>query len=160
MGLPSPATLLLNDPVRGIMPIINRALIGINNDDEHYRALVKRQMKNDKNHDPPRNYASIPTVSTIEVQCKDGGPWNHETIERKGNHNHINISYTIGVTKMGQLITRNNKHVKPKQITAKQHLQDQTDKHIVTVPFEDFLKEQEKQTQTSHIYTQNEQLEC
>ena len=46
------------------MPIIHRPLIGLNNDDKHYEALVKRQMKNDKNHNSPRMYASIPIGST------------------------------------------------------------------------------------------------
>ena len=45
LGLPSPTTLLFNHPIRGIMPIINRPPIDLNNDDEHYEALVKRQMK-------------------------------------------------------------------------------------------------------------------
>ena len=41
------------------MSTINRPPIGINNDDEHSKALVKRQTKNDKNHDISRNYALI-----------------------------------------------------------------------------------------------------
>ena len=44
-GLPSSATLLFNHPIRGIMSTINRPLIGINNNDEQYEALVKRQTK-------------------------------------------------------------------------------------------------------------------
>ena len=32
------------------------------------------------------------------------------------------------------------------------------DKHIVTDPLEDILKQLEKQTHTSHIFTQNKQL--
>ena len=44
-GLPSPATLLFNFPTRGIMPLVNRLPISLNNDDEHYQALVKRQTK-------------------------------------------------------------------------------------------------------------------
>ena len=36
-GLPSPATLLFNCPIRGVMPILNRLLISpINDDDEHH----------------------------------------------------------------------------------------------------------------------------
>ena len=45
LGLPSPTTLLFNHPIRGIMPIINRPLIGLNNNDEHSEALIKRQTK-------------------------------------------------------------------------------------------------------------------
>ena len=37
----SHAILLFNDPIRGIMPIINRPLIGVNNNDEHYETLIK-----------------------------------------------------------------------------------------------------------------------
>ena len=40
-GLPSPATLLFNHPIRSIMPTINRPSTGLSNDDEHYKAWVK-----------------------------------------------------------------------------------------------------------------------
>ena len=50
------------------MPTIYRPPIGVNNDDEHYETLVKRQMKNDKNHDTYRNHAVIPIGSTVAVQ--------------------------------------------------------------------------------------------
>ena len=50
------------------MPTINRLPIGVNNDDEHYQALVKRQTKIDKNHDTSRNYAFIPIGPTVAVQ--------------------------------------------------------------------------------------------
>ena len=69
------------------MPKINKPLIGQNNNDEHYDELVKRQMKNDKNHDTPRIYASIPIGSTVVVQCEDGGPWTHGAVESKGDQN-------------------------------------------------------------------------
>ena len=42
-GLPSPATLLFNCLVRGIMPITDRPPVNPNNDDEHHTALVNRQ---------------------------------------------------------------------------------------------------------------------
>ena len=48
--------------------------------------------------------------------------------------------------------------MRPIQITAKQYLWDQLDKHIITDPFEDILKQLEKQTHTGHTYTQNKQL--
>ena len=94
LGLPSPATLLFNHPVRGIMPIINGPPIGLNNDNEHYEALNMRQMKNDKIHDTSRMYVSIPIGSTVVVQCEDGGSWTHGTVESKGDHNHNDRSYT------------------------------------------------------------------
>ena len=36
-GLSSPATMLLNRPIRGLLPQINRK--PVNNDDTHYEAL-------------------------------------------------------------------------------------------------------------------------
>ena len=59
LGVPSPATVLFNHPIRGIMPIISRLLIGVNNE-EHYEALVNRQTKDDKNQGTPRNYVLFP----------------------------------------------------------------------------------------------------
>ena len=44
-GMPSPATLLFNYPIRGAMPPINRPPGGVNNDDEHYVAFVKDKQK-------------------------------------------------------------------------------------------------------------------
>ena len=43
-------------------------MIGINNNDEHYKALVKETKRNDRNHDTSRNYAFIPIGSTVAVQ--------------------------------------------------------------------------------------------
>ena len=62
LGLPSPATLLFNHPIRGIMAIIYRPLVCLNND------------------------ASIPIGSAAVAQCEDGGLWIHGTIEGKGDH--------------------------------------------------------------------------
>ena len=45
LGLPSPATMIFNCPIRDIMPIISRLPISINNNEEHYDTLVKRQTK-------------------------------------------------------------------------------------------------------------------
>ena len=76
----------------------------------------------------------------------------------KGNHNHNDRSYTIIVTKTGQLITRNSKHVKPTQITAEQYLCDQLDKHIVIDPLDDILGHTEKQTPMNYTYKHKEQF--
>ena len=43
-------------------------------------------------------------------------------IEGKGNHNHHERSYNIHITKTGQLVTGDRKHIKPTQITAEQYL--------------------------------------
>ena len=53
-GLPSPTTTTIHCQIRGIRPIINSPPIVMNDDDEHYEALIKRKMKNYKNHDTPK----------------------------------------------------------------------------------------------------------
>ena len=59
-GLPNPSTLLLNCPSRGIIPIINRVPISIDNDDEHHKALGKRQTKMRRNMILPKIILSFP----------------------------------------------------------------------------------------------------
>ena len=71
-GLPSPATLLFNHPIRCIMPIHPRLPLNSNNNKEHYKALINR-VKNDKNLDTPRNNAFILIGSTVTAQHKDAG---------------------------------------------------------------------------------------
>ena len=45
-GLPGPAMMLFNFPIRGIMPVINRMPAGIDNDDnECHKGIIKRQAK-------------------------------------------------------------------------------------------------------------------
>ena len=50
------------------MPIIKRLSISLDNDDEHYEALVNRQAKNDKKYDTVRNYDLFSIGSTVAVQ--------------------------------------------------------------------------------------------
>ena len=137
--------------IRWIMPIISRPPVGVNNEEEHYEGLVCSQTKDDKNQDTPRNYVSIPTGSTVVVQCEDGGPWTHGTVEGKCDNNHHESSYNINITKTGWLVSRDRKHIKPTQITADQYLQDQLQKHTSTDLLEDILK----QPSTSNMHTIN-----
>ena len=44
-GLPSPVTLLFNCPVLGIIPLMDRKPINIDNDDEHHNNLMHKQGK-------------------------------------------------------------------------------------------------------------------
>ena len=67
-ALPSPATLLFNHPVRGIMPIIDRLPINTNNDDEHHTVLVNRQYRNEQGIDNSKNFVSLPIGYTVAVQ--------------------------------------------------------------------------------------------
>ena len=100
-GLPSSVTMLLNHPIRGIMPIISGPLVDRDNDEEYYEVLVKRQRQNDKKQGTPRNYVSIPIGSTVAVQQKVGGLWTHGTVEGKGDHNHHDKSWNIYITRTG-----------------------------------------------------------
>ena len=42
------------------MSVINRPLVGIDNNEEHQEAIIKRQPKNDKDKDTSQNFVSIP----------------------------------------------------------------------------------------------------
>ena len=59
-GLLRLATLLFNNLVCGVMPVIDRKPIGGDNDDEHHSKLVHRQYKNDTNNGASLVFASIP----------------------------------------------------------------------------------------------------
>ena len=126
-GLPSSTMLLFNPAIRGIMPIFIRPSVNSNNDDEHYEALVERQMKNDKNHNTSGNYATFWLGSTVAVQHEDGGLWTHGTVVGRGDHSH-NMIHIINT---GQPITRNSKNIKATTTTAEQYLQDQKGKKPV-----------------------------
>ena len=87
-GLLSPATLLFNCPVGGVMPVIDRKPIGGDNDDKHHSKLVQRQHKNNKNNDASPVFASISIGSTVAVQQEDGGLWTNRMVIGKRDHNH------------------------------------------------------------------------
>ena len=74
----------------------------------------------------------------------------------KRYHNHTDKSYTIHVIKTGWLITRNGKHMKPRQIAAKQYIHNQLDEHIVRDALEDIQNQIEKQKPMNHTYTHKE----
>ena len=102
-GLPSPVTLLFNQPVCGIIPVLDRKPEGEDYDDKHHSRLVDRQHKNDNDASPM--FTFIPIGSAVAVQQKDGGPWTHGTIVGTGDHNHNIHSYTIQFTTNGRRIT-------------------------------------------------------
>ena len=45
MGLSSPTTLFFNCSTGGIMPVINRSSINLNNDDDHYEGISGKTKK-------------------------------------------------------------------------------------------------------------------
>ena len=128
-GLPSPATLLFNHLVCGIMPVVNRKPVSVDNDDEHHKKLMHRQGKNDTNNDTSQVFVSIPIGSTVVVQWEDRGPQTHGMIVGKGDHNHHNWSYKIQVTTTGRIITHNRQHIKPTSIAAEDYMCYQAWKH-------------------------------
>ena len=50
------------------MLVIDRLLVGTDNDDEHHEALVDRQGKNDQGKGTSNNCVSLPIGSTVVVQ--------------------------------------------------------------------------------------------
>ena len=70
-GLPSPATMLFNRPIRTLLPQMNREPININADDEHCEALKACQ---DNCNYTFKDSFSFPIGSTVAVQHEDGGP--------------------------------------------------------------------------------------
>ena len=68
LDLPSLATLLFNQQVCGVMPVINRKPIGGDNENEYHSKLVHRQCKNNTNNDTSQVFAHIPIGSTVAVQ--------------------------------------------------------------------------------------------
>ena len=70
-GIPSLATLLFNCPTRGIVALINRPPVSIDNDDEYDKVLVKRKRKNGKKYDAAKNYTLLPIGSIVAVQRED-----------------------------------------------------------------------------------------
>ena len=133
-GLPSLETLLFNHPVCSIIPVIDRKLVSVENDDKHHKNVMHRQGKNNPNNDASPVFLSIPIGSTVVVQWKDRGLWTHGTIVGKGNHNYHNQSYKIQVTTTGRIITCNRQHIKPTPITAEEYMCYQDRKHTKTDP--------------------------
>ena len=65
-GLLNPATLMFNEQVHGIMPVLDRKPIGTDYDNEHHNKLIDRQHKN--NNDTLPIFTSIPIGSAVVVQ--------------------------------------------------------------------------------------------
>ena len=67
-GLASPFTMLFNCLIRDIMSIINRPPVGTNNYDEHHKAFIGRQNRNNESKDTSKSVAFLPIGSTVVVQ--------------------------------------------------------------------------------------------
>ena len=99
-GLPSPATLMFNRQVWGIMPVLDHKPIDKDNDDKCLSKLIDRQHKN--NNDALPVFASLPIGSAVVVQREDGRPWTHGTVVNMGDHNHHAQAYTTQLTTNGR----------------------------------------------------------
>ena len=66
----------------------------------------------------------------------------HGTVIGRGNHNHNNRCYTIGITKTGCIITGISKHIKKTPNTAEKFLRDQLTQHT-EYPLDKILKKYE-----------------
>ena len=125
-GLLSPATLMFNRPVCGIMPVIDHKPLIEDYDDHHHAKIVERQQKN--NNDTAVIFSCIPIGSAVAVQQEDGGPWTHGTVVGIGKCNHHERFYTIQLTTNGRHITCNRHHIKPTAVTADTYIQYQSTK--------------------------------
>ena len=64
-GLPSPAMLMFNRQVHGIMPVLDCKPIVQDCDDDHHKKLIARQQKS---NDTLPVFACIPIGSAVAVQ--------------------------------------------------------------------------------------------
>ena len=64
--LPSPATLMFNRPVCGIMPVLDCKPLVKDFDDDCHAKLIERQQKN--NNDTSAIFPCIPMGSAVSVQ--------------------------------------------------------------------------------------------
>ena len=129
-GLLSPATLMFNKPVHGIMLTIDCKPLVEDCDDNCHAKIVERQQKN--NNNTALTFPCFPIGLTVVVQQEDGGPWTHGTVEGIGDHNHHNKLYTIQLTTNGRSITCNRHHIKPTAVTADAYIQYQLTKQHST----------------------------
>ena len=107
-GLASPATLLIQRPIRGLWSQINREPININSNDVQYEAHKSSKDKYVKDIDSGKDPLSFPIWSTVAMQCEDGGPWAHGVIKEANNSDHKGRSYIIS-DKDGQTDTMEHK---------------------------------------------------
>ena len=71
--LPSPAAVVFNSPMRGLMPKPNKSPILFNHNDL-YNDLIERQQNAEKSKDAHKSYLLISTKSTVAVKREDGSP--------------------------------------------------------------------------------------
>ena len=68
----SQAMMLINRPIQGLLPNINRSSINTDNDDARNKALEANENKFKKDSDTPKTLMFFSAGSTTVVQQKDG----------------------------------------------------------------------------------------
>ena len=101
LGLPSPATVLFNRQVRGLLPNIKRSPMVYDCNKDHYNSLKSRQGKLIISNDTLKERKIKPAESTLAVQREDGGPWTRGTFYRARKWSHSDWSCMICITKAG-----------------------------------------------------------
>ena len=119
-GIPRPATKLFNRPIWGLLLQINRAPINVDKDYVQIEVLKAHQSKYDKSNDTQKSFL-FSAGSTVAIKQEDGGLWRHRIIVEPSGCDHVGLSYTIQVTKMGMIITHNVKHIHTMPISAGQY---------------------------------------
>ena len=67
----------------------------MDNDDEHYEALIYRQAKNHRKYDTARNYDLFSVGSTVPFQQEDGGLWTHGTVDGSVSYTYLFVSIIV-----------------------------------------------------------------
>ena len=80
-GLPSPATIMFNRPVCGIMPVVYCKPIGQDCDDMHHHKLVDRQQKN--NNDASSDFCIYPHRGNCSHPARR--QWTMDSLDNSGH---------------------------------------------------------------------------
>ena len=88
LGLPSLATILFKQPIRGMLLKINRPPLFYNYDEDHYDKPKLRQDKIAKNNDTLKDHTLISIGSTVALQREDGRPQMHGMVMDHSNSDH------------------------------------------------------------------------
>ena len=89
----SPAMLLFNRPVRGLLPVLSRSMILFDNNGNNHAAPIKRWHHANADIDTCKNLSFLHTKSTVAIQYEGGESWTHGTIVRHGSDDHLSRSY-------------------------------------------------------------------
>ena len=104
-GIPSPAMLLFNRPIRSLLSKMNNKHMNINSDDTQYEVLKAYQDKYGKDSDTCKDSLYFSLGSTVTVQQEDGRTWKQRSIKEANKSDQYGRSYVGRVMKMGRLIT-------------------------------------------------------